>query len=1041
MKQQQLTYRNIRYYARFYRLIALASVITVAVIVGSLVVGDSVRTTLERRVSDRLGDTETILFVRNGYLSEQLLQIEPFHTGSRGVLLSEGFVSHNGRLVPVTLWGVDRTDLPKGSALLNSSLTKELDLGPADELVLRLPAAGMVPSGSLFVSKNYTTSLRLTPSGTLSAAEGGNLNLRNEQVIPFNVFVNRQELAEALGVEGRINLLMSNRMLNESEVSKAWQPALSGLQTRRINGEIQVSSSRIFLQKEVVETLCARDTSANRLFSYLANSLDRADKRIPYSFVTAVDRYNGQRLRKDEIWLSDYTAKRLQAHVGDTLRISYFHAKELKQLETDTLPLVVGRIMPLDIWQADSTLSANFPGLANVERCTDWDSDLPIDMEQITDEDEDYWNHYRATPKALIAYEAVAERWGNAYGVATQLRLRQADLSLLQPEQFGLQLIHPRKAGLYAARNGVDFAGLFLALGFFIWVSALLLMLNPLKEMLYRRREEIALLRALGFSEKRLLSLFWKEASPVVAISAIVGAGVGLLYTALVMWLLGNVWQGATQTDGFGVYPQAATLIGGTLGSLLLTLGLLRWTLAKALREPALAQKGRATSVRKMKQLSLIWTIGTIGLTLLNAFWWQSVPLFMLLGAGWIGMAACWGYAELLRRRQAAASPLRQTSLVWATLYAQRKQAIWAFLALAIGVFIVFAVGLNRKGFADNEQIQTGTGGFTLWGESRVPIYQDLSIPEGRNKLALGDLSTETQIWQGLRYQADDASCLNLNRVTQPTAVGFPLEALRESAFQIEQSLYSEDRTTTFNRLSQKEGDVYPALVDETVLTWGLMGQVGDTLYYTNDRGESVAIRLIGTLSNSILQGNLLMDRTLFSEIWPETGGSTLFLAKTPAAETKTAKQLIEQALHEYGVRITTTNDRLRQFNEVTDTYLSIFMTLGGLGLLIGLFSFIIVIRKNLAMRRDEIQLYRMLGFTDAGIKTWLYRENRIVPIYALVAGSVGALVSVGVNFPHAGITLWLMAGGFLLLFISFVLGFVKRYVRHEINESKTNRL
>ena len=124
MKQQQLTYRNIRYYARFYRLIALASVITVAVIVGSLVVGDSVRTTLERRVSDRLGDTETILFVRNGYLSEQLLQIEPFQ-GSRGVLLSEGFVSHNGRLVPVTLWGVDRTDLPKGSALLNSSLTKE----------------------------------------------------------------------------------------------------------------------------------------------------------------------------------------------------------------------------------------------------------------------------------------------------------------------------------------------------------------------------------------------------------------------------------------------------------------------------------------------------------------------------------------------------------------------------------------------------------------------------------------------------------------------------------------------------------------------------------------------------------------------------------------------------------------------------------------------------------------------------------------------------------------------------------------------------
>ena len=1041
MKQQQLTYRNIRYYARFYRLIALASLITVAVIVGSLVVGDSVRTTLERRVSDRLGDTETLLFARNGYLSEQLLQAEPFQAGSQGILLSEGFVSHNGRLVPVTLWGVDRTDLPKGTALLNPSLAKELDLGPADELVLRLPAAGMVPSGSLFVSKNYTTSLRLTPGGTLSATEGGNLNLRNEQVIPFNVFVNRQELAEALGVEERINLILSNQMLDESDVAKAWQPTLSGLQTQRRNGEIEVTSSRIFLQKEVVETLCGTDTIANRLFSYLANGIERAGQTIPYSFVTAVDQYDGQRLRQDEIWLSDYSAKRLNARIGDTIRISYFHAKELKQLETDTLPLVVGRILPLSDWQADSTLSANFPGLANVERCTDWDSDLPIDMEQITDEDEDYWNHYRATPKALIAYETVAERWGNAYGVATQLRLRHADLSRLQPEQFGLQLIHPREAGLYAARNGVDFAGLFLALGFFIWVSALLLMLNPLKEMLYRRREEITLLQGLGFSPKRMVSLFWREAYPVVTLSALVGVGVGLLYTALVMWLLGNVWQGATQTDGFGVYSQATTLIGGLVGSLALSLGLLRWTLVKALRAPHSTSIVTPSSATKARWLSGIWTVGTIGLTLLNALWWQSVPLFMLLGTGWIGMAACWGYAELLRRRQDATSSLRQTTLAWASLYAQRKQALWAFLALAIGVFIVFAVGLNRKGFADNTEIQTGTGGFTLWGESRVPLYQDLSTTEGRSKLALGDLTAETLICQGLRYQADDASCLNLNKVTQPTAVGFPLEALLQSAFQIEQSLYAEDRAATLSRLSRKEGEVYPALVDETVLTWGLMGQVGDTLYYTNDRGESVGIRLIGTLSNSILQGNLLMDRTLFREIWPETEGSTLFLVRTPESETTATKRLLEQALHEYGVRITTTNDRLRQFNEVTDTYLSIFMTLGGLGLLIGIFSFIIVIRKNLAMRRDEIRLYRMLGFTDSWIEALLYRENRIVPLYALIAGSVGALVSVGVNFPHASMALWLMAAGFLLLFVGAVLGFVKRYVRHEVNESKTNRI
>ena len=41
MNIRWLLHRNIRYFARYYRLVAMAVVITVAVIVGSLVVGDS----------------------------------------------------------------------------------------------------------------------------------------------------------------------------------------------------------------------------------------------------------------------------------------------------------------------------------------------------------------------------------------------------------------------------------------------------------------------------------------------------------------------------------------------------------------------------------------------------------------------------------------------------------------------------------------------------------------------------------------------------------------------------------------------------------------------------------------------------------------------------------------------------------------------------------------------------------------------------------------------------------------------------------------
>ena len=73
MKQKKLIHRSIAYYRRYYKLIAAAVVITVTVICGSLLVGDSVRTTLERRVSERLGDAETFIVSSNSFLSQKIL--------------------------------------------------------------------------------------------------------------------------------------------------------------------------------------------------------------------------------------------------------------------------------------------------------------------------------------------------------------------------------------------------------------------------------------------------------------------------------------------------------------------------------------------------------------------------------------------------------------------------------------------------------------------------------------------------------------------------------------------------------------------------------------------------------------------------------------------------------------------------------------------------------------------------------------------------------------------------------------------------------
>ena len=213
----------------------------------------------------------------------------------------------------------------------------------------------------------------------------------------------------------------------------------------------------------------------------------------------------------------------------------------------------------------------------------------------------------------------------------------------LRPEMFGIQLIHPREAGIYAARNGVDFAGLFLALGFFIIVSAVLLMLNPLSEMFYRRRHEIALLRSMGYTRKRIKGMLWMESVPVVGGASVVGVVMGLLYTRLIMWLLGGVWQGATQTDGFGVYPGTWTLIAGTLVSVGLSLGLLRWAIIRALREESHKVYSSGSSLRKKRLGMIVSGMMTVAMIGVNVWVLHSVPLFMVIGAAWIVTAALWG--------------------------------------------------------------------------------------------------------------------------------------------------------------------------------------------------------------------------------------------------------------------------------------------------------------------------------------------------------------------------------------------------------------
>ena len=925
------------YYIRFYRLVAVAIAVMTAVLTGSLVLGDSVRGSLMERVSERLGNSETIIQTGTGFLSDSILNNEIL-SDAKGYLLSEGFISSEGKMIPVMVWGTDNDSLNYDEATLNPQLSTLISnpssLTP-NPIVLHLPSNNLVGSGSLFISQSHATQLRLTVKGIKSAQDGGNILLHNEQVRPLNVFINRQQLAEALGVKGKVNVILSPNNITSDTFYGVWRPEDSGLQ---FNSDSIVGIDRVFLPHSVVETL----NPSTRYLAYFVNSLGT----MPYSFVTATDRLKG-----DETILTDYAAQRMNAHVGDSVTMEYYVSQGgLKKLLTRSHRFRVSGIVPISEFkkQADM-ITADFPGLSGVKRCTDWNSDLPIDMSRITKADEDYWTAYRQTPKALVSLDAVGKDWIGSYGVATKVMCDTARMKLLTPQSFGIAVVHPRIAALDAAQNGTDFGTLFLALGFFIIIAAILLMQNPLSEMYQLRRPEIQLLNALGFSKRQVFRRLFLEAVPVVLVSAPIGVLLGYAYAAVILQLLAGPWSGV-------VHANTTTVVLSFILSVILAFVVLALTVRGGQRSKGERQK-----------------------------------------------------AKVKRQRAKGNLQLSTFSFQLSTFKYFRHQHRLSFITLALGVLTVFAVGVNSE---------SATGGYQYYGESRIPLQYDLNTAAGRHHLHLDNLPSNLRFLQLPKHTEDEASCMNLNHVENPSVFGMSLEDMKAFGInisEVEGVKYKVDSVKwncEADELANKEESkcTIPIAVDSDALLWSMMKKVGDTLTYHASDGRKVNVVIAAEYPTGIFHGNAIMPIDCFRQLWPDEMGSRVVLVKEDGQKSKvegsnpspltpnpsTLTSTLTTSLSDYGFTLIPSVERLLHFFEVTDTYLRIFLSLGLLGLMLGLVSLLIVIRKNLVARSEEIRLYHALGFPTATIVCMFRCEQLIVPLLAIITGAgVCLLISV----------------------------------------------
>lgn len=1048
-----LIQRGLTWHWRSHLGVFLGVITATAVLSGALMVGDSIHYTLQSTVQDRLGKTSYAVIAGNRFFRdawatdlEQALQ-----TNTAPVLMLNGSVSvsdGSARVNRAQVMGVDGRFwklahsgvtplLPPEGVALNRQAASRLNVKVGSEVILRVGKPSVLPRDApLSTAEDLTVAIRATVTTILADESLGPFSLQADQVSPPNAFLFLNWLQEKVDLAGQANLALIAKTtpqdLSSGDISKVlhetWQLADAGLDLRMLpaQGMAELSTSRIFLDPPAVDAALQVVPASRKVLSYFANELRVGERSCPYSIVTALDGPEGQ-LESDGILINEWLAEDLQARVGDSLEMAYFVTGPMRKLIERRRSFIIRQIVPISGKWADPDLMPAFPGLSGAENCRDWDPGFSVDVQKIRDKDEAYWDQYKGTPKAFVSLAIGQEMWSNRFGNLTAIRFTADETTLatigkgilgnLDPSRAGLSIRPVQEEGQRASSQAMDFGGLFLSLSFFLITAALILVGLLYVLGVEQRAEETGLLLALGFPAWRVRRFLLSEGICLAALGGLLGTFLGLVYTYVVVQALSTVWNGAVGGNSrilFNCSP--GTLVKGAVAGVLMALLAIILTLRKHFRQPARALLSGIAgpipmgSSPPLQRPTSLW-VGVGGLLLAAALLLvggarTSPALFFVIGAlclvSGLGLTHAWlvGLANRTGRHR-----LTLWTLSAGNASRRRGRSTAVVGLLACGTFLVISVGANRYDtLAGAKERASGTGGFALFGETTLPVLQDLNSEEGCNAYGLSrqDLPGVSFVPMRVR-QGDDASCLNLNRPQTPNLLGVdPAPLAERNAFSFAGHVDAKDSSSPWLLLDEEGGDeIIPAIADQATLQWAIQKRLGDTLTYTSETGHPFQVRFEAALAGSILQGNILIPERAFTRLFPSESGYRQFLIDVPADKADSLIPLMEtlsKALETVGLDVIPTVNRLAAFHAVENTYLSIFQALGALGLMLGSIGLGVVVLRNVLECRAELALLRAVGFPAGQVHQLVRMEHWLLLAVGLFLGAFSGLVAV---FPH----------------------------------------
>jgi hypothetical protein len=330
-------------------------------------------------------------------------------------------------------------------------------------------------------------------------------------------------------------------------------------------------------------------------------------------------------------------------------------------------------------------------------------------------------------------------------------------------------------------------------------------------------------------------------------------------------------------------------------------------------------------------------------------------------------------------------------------------RTVLAASLIAAATFVIVAVGaFRRDGTIDPRRPESGAGGFPLYAESLIPVMHDPGSLDGRAELGLSPDDEKTLMGTRVaRFRlrpGDEASCLNLHRPTSPRIIAPEPAFLREDRFTFSSSLAASDgeRANPWLLLDRRFDDgAVPAIGDATSLAYALHRKVGEDLTIEGPDGRPVVLRIVGALSDSVFQSELIVAESQFVRLFPRREGYRFFLIDAPEAHEADVTALFEDRLADLGLDVQETVGRIEAYHRVERTYLSTFQTLGGFGLILGTLGLGAVLLRNVLERRRELALLRAVGYRADHLRAMILAESLMVLGAGVLGGVVAAVIAV----------------------------------------------